>query len=224
MIQYKNISLADRVFEILEKNILNGTYERGSILNESHLCKELGVSRTPIREALSRLYEEDLIEEGPAGVVVIGMTDEDMIDIYHLKRKVEADAVGRTAENITDEQLQQLREILDQQEFYALRNDHDKVRNLDTEFHDTIYQSCGSRVFKKTLTGINHKLMRYRKASLSSHKSRITESVAEHNAIYDALAAHDREAAEAALLNHVNHAFASVIEAMEHKSEENEAV
>ncbi len=215
MIQYKNVSLADRVFDILEKNILNGTYERGSVLNESRLCEELGVSRTPVREALSRLYEEDLIEDGPTGVVVLGMTDEDMIDIYDIKRKIESDAVARAAKIITDEQLAQMREILDQQEFYAMKGDHDKVRNLDTQFHDAIYEACGSRVLRQILTGIHHKVMRYRKASLSSHSTRITESVAEHNAIYDALAAHDSEAAEAAFQNHVAHAFASVREAME---------
>lgn len=214
MMQYKHISLADRVFEDLEKNILNGTYPRGSVLSESRLSEELGVSRTPIREALSRLYEDDLIEEGPNGAVVVGMTDEDMKDIYHIKLRIEPYIVSRAAEVITDDQIRELREILDQQEFYAQRDDHDKVRDFDTKFHDAIYRACGSRIYEKILTGVHHKLMRYRKASLSSHSSRITESVAEHNKIYAALAAHDPEGAKQAQIEHVQHAFASVLEAM----------
>lgn len=75
MIEHKTISLADQVFEHLENDILSGKYSRGESLTESKLSAELGVSRTPIREALRRLEQEHLIEESPKGMVVVGIRD-----------------------------------------------------------------------------------------------------------------------------------------------------
>ena len=223
MIKYKNISLADRVFDDLEKKILNGTYPRGMLLSESKLCEELDVSRTPVREAIRRLIDEDLVEEQSNGLLVLGMTDEDMKDIYEIKKRVESVAVGRAALVVTDEQLKTLRDILDQADYYAMKGDHEKVRDFDTQFHDTIYDCCGSRVYRNVLKTIHHKVMRYRKASLSSHESRITESVAEHRAIYNALAAHDQKQAEQAMKTHAEHALASVLEAQENGAAQDNA-
>ena len=74
--EYKTVSLADRVFNTIEKSILIGEYKQGEIITEKQLSQELGVSRTPIREALSRLAEEDLIETMPQGNIVRGITDD----------------------------------------------------------------------------------------------------------------------------------------------------
>ena len=84
MIEHKTISLADQVFEHLETDILSGKYQKGETLTESKLSLELGVSRTPIREALRRLEQEHLIEEAPKGVVVVGIGEKDLADIFEL--------------------------------------------------------------------------------------------------------------------------------------------
>ena len=75
MIDYKSMSLANQVFETIEKNILTGVYPQGDILIESRLSEELGVSRTPIREALTRLESEKLISTTPMGALVLGITE-----------------------------------------------------------------------------------------------------------------------------------------------------
>ena len=80
MIDYKSMSLANQVFETIERNILNGVYPQGDVLSESRLSEELGVSRTPIREALTRLETEKLISTTPMGAVVLGITDKDVKD------------------------------------------------------------------------------------------------------------------------------------------------
>ncbi len=212
MISYKNISLADRVFETVEKQILGGTYARGQYISEKMLCEDLGVSRTPVREAISRLEEEDLVEETPQGTIVVGMTNEDMRDVYEVKSRVEALAMRRAAEKIDDETLKLLDDLLDQQEFYVQKGDIEKVRDLDTRFHDTIYKASGSRVLNRVLSPIHHKVMRYRRASLEQHEGRAVQSVGEHRAIYDALAAHDPDAVEEALQIHVANAFQNALE------------
>ena len=87
MMQHKTVSLADQVFEHLETDILSGKYARGEILTESKLSAELGVSRTPIREALRRLEQEHIIEESGKGSIVIGITENDLIDIFLIREK-----------------------------------------------------------------------------------------------------------------------------------------
>ena len=87
MIDYKTISLANQVYERIESNILNGVYEKGEIISESKLSEELGVSRTPIREALARLQNDLLIGDSPAGTVVLGITGKDVEDMFVVKRR-----------------------------------------------------------------------------------------------------------------------------------------
>ena len=113
MIEHKTISLADQVFEHLETDILSGKYQRGEILTESKLSSELGVSRTPIREALRRLEQEHLIEEAPKGNVVVGISEKDLGDIFMIRIKLEGQAAAMSAENRTDEQLSILREAVE---------------------------------------------------------------------------------------------------------------
>ena len=118
MIEHKTISLADQVFDHLENDILSGKYQRGEILTESKLSAELGVSRTPIREALRRLEQEHIIEESGKGSVVIGINEKDLEDIFMIRKSLECQVAALAAKNRTEEQLKQLREALEFQEFY----------------------------------------------------------------------------------------------------------
>ena len=86
---YKTTSLADQVFDRLENDILFGVYPRGTVLTELRLVEELGVSRTPIREALRRLEQERLIEDSAKGSIVLGVTREDLLDILDIRQNVE---------------------------------------------------------------------------------------------------------------------------------------
>ena len=89
MNQFKTTSLADQIFERLENDIIQGVYPRGEILTELRLAEELGVSRTPIREALRRLEQERLIESAGKGSVVLGITETDLLDIMTIRERVE---------------------------------------------------------------------------------------------------------------------------------------
>ena len=129
MIEYKSVSLANQVYDTLEYNILSGKYAYGEIISETRLSEELGVSRTPIREAMSRLAHEKLIKDSPNGTVVVGVTENDVRDLFEVKRRIEVIATRRAAENISEEGLQQLKENIDQQEFFAQKDDAVKVRD-----------------------------------------------------------------------------------------------
>lgn len=202
MIVQKSFSLADQVFDRLENDILTGVYPRGSVLTEMKLCQELGVSRTPIREALRRLEQEHLIESHSRGLVVIGITRQDAMLIYEVRKRIEGLAAGVCAAKITDEQLAQMRDIIELQEFYAQKQDSEKVRMLDNQFHEAVYRASGSAVLYDTLMPLHRKIQKYRKASLAV-RSRAKESSREHRQVFEAIAARDPKAAEQAMLAHV---------------------
>ncbi len=220
MIEYKNMSLASQVFERLEKNILTGVYAPGEVISEKRLTAELGVSRTPIREALGRLMEDGLVSDSPSGTVVLGITPQDVDDTYEIKRRIEGYAGRMAAENMTDEQIKELRDILDQQEFYMGKEDAEKVGDLDTRFHDAIYENCGSRAFARILSPLHHKLMKYRRISLETDLDRMRSSLKEHEGIVKALSARDADAMEKAMLAHVDGAHDGMVRGISLKEAE----
>ena len=209
MIDYKSLSLANQVYQQIEKNILSGVYSPGEIISESKLSEELGVSRTPIREAMARLENEKLIGITPSGTVGLGITYQDVADMFTVKRALEPIVVKKAAMNISGEDLAKLKEILDQQEFYVEKQNIEKVRNLDTQFHDIIYSASGSPILQAILSPIHHKLMKYRKDSLTK-TGRSRYSISEHVKIYEAIEAGDQEKIEELVLNHVDQAYKSI--------------
>lgn len=206
MITHKTVSLADQVFEHIERDILSGKYQRGVIITENKLSTELGVSRTPIREALRRLEQEHLIEESGKGSIVIGISEKDLDDIFLIRKQLECMAASMAAKNHTPEQLAELRETLELQEFYVSKADTDHVKHMDNKFHRILYKLSGSTVFYDTLVPLHKKIQKYRKASLQSG-SRAEASVLEHRKIYEAIASNDEESAEKNTLEHIENAY-----------------
>ena len=220
MIEYKTISLANQVYDRLEYNILSGAYAPGEIISETRLSEELGVSRTPIREAMAKLAHEKLIKDSPQGTVVVGVTENDVKDLFEVKRRIEIIATRRAAENISEEGLAALKENVEQQEYFAQKGDVIKVRDLDTEFNDILYRECGSVTFETILSPIHHKMMKFRRLSLEkSH--RIVASVAEHKSLYNAIADKDGDKIETIMLLHIDHAYNNIMEVNEQYGTDN---
>ena len=206
MIEHKSISLADQVFEHLERDILSGKYKRGDILTECHLSSELGVSRTPVREALRRLEQEHLIEESGKGSVVIGISEKDLNDIFAIRKQLEGMVASLAAENCTEEQLEEMREALEFQEFYLSKQNADRIEHMDNKFHSILYKISGSMTFYSVLEPLHKKAQKYAKASVES-KSRAQASVAEHRKIYEAIKAKNSALAFEAAKTHVENAY-----------------
>lgn len=204
--EHKTVSLADQVFEHLETDILSGKYSRGEVLTESKLSLELGVSRTPIREALRRLEQEHLIEESGKGSVVIGVTEKDLKDIYLIRGRLEGLVASLAAQNRDAEKLAALKEALELQEFYLAKKDADRIKQMDNKFHNRMYELSGSMVFYDTLLPLHKKAQKYRKASLESN-SRAEASIEEHRRIYEAIIDGDSELAAKYACEHVQNAY-----------------
>ena len=206
MIEHKTISLADQVFEHLEKDILSGKYQRGEILTESKLSIELGVSRTPIREALRRLEQEHIIEESGKGSVVIGITEKDLDDIFLIRKSLESMAASLAAKNRTEAQLKELLDALELQEFYLSKLDADQIKLMDNKFHNTLYKLSGSMTFYDVLLPLHKKVQKYRKASVEN-KSRAAASVEEHRKIYEAIKEGNSQKAALYAEKHIENAY-----------------
>lgn len=205
------ISLADRVYETLENGILDGRYARGEYLTEVRLSEELGVSRTPVREALRRLGQEGLIEETGKGALVVGVAVGDISVIYEMRARIEGYAARLFTERVTDVELKELRDNIDLQDFYSVKTAAaENSGELDTRFHSIIYSGCGSRVLEDTLASLNKKAKRYRRVSYEDSR-RAKNAAAEHRAIYDAVRAGEVEAAESLMTLHIRNACESII-------------
>ena len=210
-VEYKTVSLADQVFERLEAEILSGKYQRGEVVTELQLCAELGVSRTPVREALRRLSQEHLIEESPRGTVVLGVVRKDFEDMCAIRLRIEGLAVRGFIDNLTDDSLRQLREAVEFQEFYLNKSDPDHIKAMDSRFHELIYQNCGSAILCDTLSPLHKKVQKFRRLSIEQ-AGRAETSVREHRAIYEAIAAKDADLAERLMNEHVGNAMQTIIE------------
>ena len=210
MITHKSVSLADQVFEKLERDILCGKYQPGEIITEIRLSEELGVSRTPVREALRRLRQEHIVEETGKGALVLGITKKDINDIYDIRVRIEGLVVRRAVENMDPEKIKQLRDALDMQEFYLTKNNHEYLRNMDSQFHELLYKFSDSNTFDEVLNLLHKKAMKYRRVSLGS-ANRAQHSVDEHKAVLAAIEAGDADLAEKLMIDHVNNARENIL-------------
>ncbi|MBQ6527102.1 MAG: GntR family transcriptional regulator [Clostridia bacterium] len=207
---HQMLSLADQVFDVIERDILNGTYERGETLTELSLSEQLGVSRTPVREAIRRLVQEHLLEMTNHGVQVVGVSPSDIQDIYEIRYRLESLAARRVAEHATPEQLAQMKEDLDLQAFYTERNDSENIKEMDSRFHLAIYRACGSAPIQHTLEPLLMRIVKYRKASLAA-PDRAVKSLEEHRAIYRAISEHNGDEAERLVKEHIRAASTSIL-------------
>ncbi len=205
MKEFRTTSLADQVFEKLENDIILGVYPRGEILTELKLVEQLGVSRTPIREALRRLEQERLITDSGKGSVVLGITEEDLLDIMNIREHIEALAAYYATVNATDEDRKELQHIMDLQDFYFSKWDVDHLRQVDDAFHDTICFMSKRTVITDTLVPLHRKTRRYRRQAMQN-KERATQTLKEHHEICDAICSGDAEQARNLLAKHIENA------------------
>jgi len=211
IVDKKSASLEEQVASTLEEEILTGKLRAGEALTEHSLSLRLGVSRTPIRAALHRLSDEGLISLTPnRGAVVVGVTREDLVDIYNIRMRLEGLASATAADRISEEDLGRLRESVELAEFYISKSDTEHLRQLDTEFHSIIYRASGNRMLNKTLSDLHRNITSYRKLSLTV-PGRLERSVGEHRQILEAIAARDCERADRLTSEHVASALENML-------------
>lgn len=196
-------SLRGKVYDRMREDILNGVYKEHEELKEATLGEKMGVSRTPVREALRQLELEGLVEIIPnKGARVTGITKKDMDDIYQIRYLLEGLSARWATEHVTKEQLDKMEEILYLTEFHAKKENYAQVYELDSQFHELMYEASGSKLLNHILSDFHMYVTRIRKTSLADG-SRSKYSTEEHRAILDAIKAHDAKRAEECAHAHV---------------------
>ena len=194
---------SDLASELIRDAILDGRLAPGKRLKEEQLAKDLGISRTPVREALLLLQAEGLIESVPnRGAIVRAYSSKELVDMYDLRALLESYAARRAATRVTDEQLAELEESC--RRFRERRLAHD-VNGLTKEnlfFHFTIAQAAGTaKLVELVQAAIQVPLVSSSFYSYSKRESRQSEDF--HRRILAALRAGDRERAELLMKEHI---------------------
>ncbi len=196
-------SLRGRVFQKIREDILAGNYAEKEELREAAISKELGVSRTPVREALRQLELEGLVTIVPnKGAHVNGISAKDVRDIYTIRSYLEGLCARWACEHITEEQLEGLEEIVCISEFRISKGHREQMAEMDSRFHVLLYASCGSKILEHVLTDYHQYVERVRRNTLSSLE-RATEAVQEHKSILNALRNKDADTAEKLANEHI---------------------
>ena len=207
--------LRDIVFETLREAIINQTLKPGERLMEIQLADEMGVSRTPVREAIRKLELEGLVVMVPRkGAYVAGISMKDILEVYVLRSALEALAASLAAARITDEELEKMeRQVLKEAEETELNNLSGIVA-IDTTFHDLLYQAAHNQRLVQFINILQEQLQRFRAASLSK-PGRSKTALDEHKKIVEALGERDARLAAKLATEHIENAENAMIFAMD---------
>lgn len=205
-------SLRGRVFQKLRQDILSGKYKDHEELKEVAIGEELGVSRTPVREAFRQLELEGLIQIVPnRGAYVTGITAKDVKDIYMIRSLLEGLCAKLATEKITKEQLEEMEENIYLADFHASKGHLDQMAELDNRFHDILYEACDSKMLEHTLKDYHQYVLRVRQKTLATN-TRGRASNNEHRQIMEAIKAKDADKAQQLANRHMLNAYDNMVQ------------
>ena len=193
--------LSDDVARLIRRRIFDGTYVAGSYVRLDQLAAELGISVTPVREALFALRAEGLIAQQPhRGFMVLPVTGRDVADVANMQAHVGGELAARAAVNITDDQLRELKQIQAELEEAYGGDDNERTVRLNHQFHRAINVAADSPKLAQLMSQIT----RYAPESVfPAIEGWPEQSIKDHRRILSALEKHDDELARAAMSEHL---------------------
>ncbi|MFE5027545.1 GntR family transcriptional regulator [Streptomyces sp. NPDC056656] len=194
---------ADRVYAHVKRSVLERRYEGGTLLTEGELAEAVGVSRTPVREALLKLEVEGLIKLYPKkGALVLAVSAQEIADVVETRLLVEEHSV-RKAVPAPASLIARLEELLSLQQTQAAAGEFTDAAGTDRCFHAEIVRSGGNAILSRLYDQLRDRQLRMGVAVMHSHPDRIAKTLTEHAEILDALRAGDAEAAVTVVRRHV---------------------
>ena len=204
------LPLRDVVFNTLREAILRGDLVPGERLMELQLASKLGVSRTPIREAIRMLEQEGLAITIPRkGAIVAGMTEKDMQDVLEIREALEELSVQVACDKITDEEIAELQKNMKNFEHSLKSGDLKKMAQADVEFHDVIYRATDNPKLISMLNNLREQMYRYRVEYLKNPQNH-EQLLKEHEAIYKGIVEKDKDAVTEMIRKHISNQVAVV--------------
>ncbi len=211
--------LRELVLEALREAILDGTLQPRERLMEIQLAEELGVSRTPIREALRKLELEGFIVMIPRkGAYVADFSLRDLEDTFEVRKSLEGLAAELCAERATEEEILEMDQLLQQKAIAIQNNDMPQLLKVDTAFHEILYQASRNKRLCNIISNLREQIERFRAASLQ-YPGRMKRSLEEHRAILAAIRARDGETANHLAQDHIENVEIILLEKLRHSSD-----
>lgn len=198
--------LRELVCENIRQAIIAGVFSPGERLMEIQMADEMGVSRTPVREAIRKLELEGFVVMIPRrGTYVADISIKDITEIYEIRTSLDMLAAGLAAERITDDELENLNRLLVEIGQHIADNNMEKIVEADTAFHDILYQASRNERLRSIINNLREQLTGIRGRSMS-YPGRLVETMAEHRTLVDCIAARDVEKAQNAARVHLENA------------------
>ena len=211
------LPLRDVVFNTLRQAILRGELKPGERLMEIQLANKLGVSRTPIREAIRKLELEGLVLMIPRrGAEVAEITEKSLRDVLEVRGALEELAVKLACQKITDAQIQELRVAEKEFELALQSGDVTTYAEADVKFHDVIYIATDNQRLIQLLSNLREQMYRYRVEYLKREEAHETLLI-EHKRIIETIAKRDMDAAVDAVCQHIDNQVSAVIDTIRMK-------
>lgn len=210
------LPLRDVVFKTLRQGILTGDLKPGERLMEIHLAKRLGVSRTPIREAIRKLELEGLVTMVPRrGAEVANITEKNLRDVLEVRRALDALAVELACDRISEEEKIQLKEACDHFEEIVRTKDATLIAMEDVKLHDIIVSAAGNERLTQLVGNMSEQMYRFRMEYIKD-ESKHKQLIAEHEIIYTSIMNKDKETAARAVKTHIDNQEKSIINIIYH--------
>ena len=196
--------LREMVYEELKMQILKGSIIPGTRMMEVELAEEMGVSRTPIREAIRKLEREGLVTIEPRrGAYASMISTEDMVEILEVRQDLEGLAAYFAADRMTDEQMKELKEISDNYNKAVKQGIMEDMIKYDTRFHHIIVESCRNKILMQMIEQLQELVLRFRYIYYDNFR-RAENMPEEHEAIISAIAEGNADKARAAADVHID--------------------
>ena len=213
------LPLRDVVFNTLRQAILRGELKPGERLMEIQLANKLGVSRTPIREAIRKLELEGLVLMIPRkGAEVAEITEKNMRDVLEVRKALEELAVQLACDKITKEEIEEMKKAAEDFKKILKSKDITEIAEADVRFHDIIYMATDNQKLIQLLNNLREQMYRYRIEYLKK-KECYPQLLNEHQTIIDAIAGHDKELATKLTSQHIKNQAETVVGTIREKEE-----
>lgn len=196
--------LREMVYEELKMQILKGTIVPGTRLMEVDLADEMGVSRTPIREAIRKLEKEGLVTIEPRrGAYASQISTKDMVEILEVRQNMEGLAAAFAASRISPDQLTELKQVSDNYNKAVIEGNMEDMIKYDTRFHRIIVESCNNKVLVTMIEQLQELVLRFRYIYYDNFR-RAENMPSEHKVILEAIEQGDTETAREAADVHID--------------------
>lgn len=197
------LQVRDKVYERLRTAIIEDALKPGNRLVERKLAQKLGVSRTPVREAIRKLELEGLVYHVPrVGAIVAEIDDQEVLEVYRIRAVLEGLVTRMAAEKIVPEQLEKLTSLLEKLEEYSAKEDLENLKKVHQQFNDVIYKAAGSQRLYNMITPLVDYINRFVRVGYS-RPGRMEEATAEHRQLVEAIKMRDGDLAELVAREHI---------------------